>query len=304
MNHPKRLLSKLAAVASVLGAAACGSTNQSQANAPKSAQTTQSTAEQYGNPMGQPGSAETAAPNGASQPAPQTTGGTESYGSQDTVGSGTSPGSMSGTTGTSGNSGMGAASGQSGSESGSPGGSQYGTSGTGAPSTMGGSMDVSTLSDAQFAGVLQTMNQGRIQEALLGQNKGSTADVKRFAREMVTSHRTAQNKESALFARLQLTPADSAVSTQLKADTQNELSTLQSMRGKDFDRSFMDSQVRHLNNALELIDRLIPNVKGSELKSELQSVRTKVDGHLRNAERVQQTVEQGKTNAQPGANPN
>jgi putative membrane protein len=175
---------------------------------------------------------------------------------------------------------------------------------TGAPSTMGESTDVSTLSDAQFAGVLQTMNQGRIQEALLGQNKASSPEVKRFARDMVAAHRTTQNKESALFTRLQITPADSALSNQLKSDTQNELSTLQSMHGKDFERSFMDSQVRHLNNVLELLDRIIPDVRSSELKAEIQGVRTKVDAHLRDAERIQQNLEQGKASAQPKSNPN
>jgi putative membrane protein len=159
---------------------------------------------------------------------------------------------------------------------------------------MGGSMDVSNLSDAQFAGVLQTINQGRIQEAQLGQSKASSPEVKRFAREMVTSHRTAQNKESALFSRLQITPTDSTVSDQLKADTQSDISTLQSMRGKEFDRSFIDSQVRYLNNSLELIDRMTPDVKSSDLKAELQKVRTKVDAHLQDAERVQANLDQAK----------
>lgn len=198
--------------------------------------------------------------------------------------------------------GGGSSGGQSATESG---GSQYSTSGTtGATNTMGGPMDVSSLSDAQFAGVLQTINQGQIQEALLGQNKGSTADVKRFAREAVASHRAAQNKESALFARLQLTPTDSAVSNQIKSDTQNDVSNLQSMHGKDFDRVFMDSQVRQLNSALELVDRIMPDVHSSELKTELQNVRAKVDAHLKDAERVQTTLGQGKTNASPSSNPN
>jgi putative membrane protein len=306
MNHRKSSLSKLAAVASVLGLAACGSTNQSQASAPKSAQATPATPDQYGSATAQAGAGETATSTAAAQPSPSTMGTSET----------TSPGAMSGTTETSGNAQggaeMGAMGAQSGSESGAMhggnGGTRYSPSGTtgamGATNAMGGSTDVSTLSDAQFAGVLQTMNQGRIQEALIGQEKGSSPGVKHFAREMVTSHRTVQNKERALFTRLQLTPADSALSNQLKSDTQNELSALQSMRGKDFDRSFMDSQVRHLNNALELVDRIVPDVKSSELKAELQGVRTKIDGHLKEAERIQQTLEQGTTNAQPGSNPN
>jgi putative membrane protein len=297
MNHPNSSLFKLAAVASILTFAACGSSNQSsQANAPKSAQTASPPAEQYGASMGQPGQGETGA-TGSSQGGPSTGGG-EPSGSQGT-GTGASTSESTDNSGSAPRSTMGGSNGQSGGESGSTygsGGSQYGTSGTtgstGATNTMGGgSMDVSSLSDAQFAGVLQTINQGRIQEALLGQNKGST-DVKRFAREMVTSHRTVQNKESALFTRLQLTPTDSALSNQLKSDTQSDISTLQSMHGRDFDRSFMDSQVRHLNNALELIDRIIPDVKSSDLKSELQNVRTKVDRHLQEAQRIQATLGQ------------
>ncbi len=295
MNHSNSSLSKLAAVASVLALAACGSTNQSsQANAPKSAQTTP---EQYGAPMGQPGAGETGA-TGSTQSGPSaTTGAGETSGSQAT-GTGASASETMDNPGGAPRSTMGS-SGQSGGESGSAygsGGSQYGTSGTtgstGATNTMGGSTDVSSLSDAQFAGVLQAINQGRIQEALLGQNKGSTNDVKRFAREMVGSHRAVQNKESALFTRLELTPTDSALSNQLKTDTQNDISTLQSMHGRDFDRSFMDAQVRHLNSALELIDRIIPAVKSSDLKSELQTVRTKVDRHLQEAQRIQATLGQ------------
>ncbi len=55
MKHVKSL-SKLAAV-SVLGLAACGGgSKQSQPNTPSSAQNTQSTSEQSGSAMGQPGS--------------------------------------------------------------------------------------------------------------------------------------------------------------------------------------------------------------------------------------------------------
>ncbi len=289
MNHPKSSLSKLAAVASVLGLVACGSHNQSQANTPSSAQNTTSTTQPYGTPMGQSGTAESA-PSGSAT-TPSTAAGGNSSGSQGMVGQGTSQDSTSGSTDT-GNaprSTMGTAD-SSGSST-----SPYGTTGsTGATNAMGGSMDVSNLSDAQFAGVLQTINQGRIQEAQLGQSKASSPEVKRFAREMVTSHRTAQNKESALFSRLQITPTDSTVSDQLKADTQSDISSLQSMRGKEFDRSFIDSQVRYLNNSLELIDRMTPDVKSSDLKAELQKVRTKVDAHLQDAERVQANLDQAK----------
>jgi len=173
----------------------------------------------------------------------------------------------------------------------------------GSTNTMGAEsgaiMDVSTLNDAQLAAIVGAINQGEIQESQLAVNKATAADVKRFARDMSTAHREMQAKSTALLSRLQITPADNAVSNQLKSDTQNELSTLQTMRGKDFDRDYIDAQVRNHNKALELLDRITPNVKNAELKAALTNDRPKVEAHLREAERVQQSLQKGTTNAQP-----
>jgi putative membrane protein len=319
MNHLqvqlKTPLSRFAALA-VVCLSACGGSNQSQANTPQSTQAYPSSSDQYGSAMGQPQT------NGMNQPGmsggtPQQNsmnGGTGSYESQSggSPGSapGTSPGAMPESSGSNGSpSTVGTASEHDSSYGGAgsmAGASQPGGTGTtggagtmGATSAMGGTADVSNLSDAQVAGVLQTINQGATQEAQLAQSKASMPEVKRFARDMMTTHRSVQTKENALFSRLQVTPTDSAASNQLRSDTQNQLTTLQSMKGKDFDQSFMDAQVRHHNDALDLIDRMSPNVKSSELKSELQSMRSKVDARLREAERIQQSIGQGKTNTQP-----
>jgi putative membrane protein len=173
----------------------------------------------------------------------------------------------------------------------------------GVTNPMGGVMDVSTLNDAQFAAIIQAINQGEIQEAQLAMVKGTSPDVKRLARDMMTAHRDMQNKTTALLARLQITPADNAVSTQLKTDTQSEIETLQSMRGKDFDRDYVDAQVRNHNKALELLDRMTPNMRNAELKSAMTNDRAKVEAHLRQAERVQEALTRGNANPQPGSAP-
>jgi len=161
-------------------------------------------------------------------------------------------------------------------------------------------MDVSSLNDAQLAAVIQAMNEGEIQAAQLAQNKASSAQVKRFAHDMLTAHRDMMNQYTALLARLQITPMHNAISNQLKTDAQTEMSTLQGVRGKDFDRAYVDAQVRDHNKALELIDRILPNVKNSEMKSSLQSARSKVEAHLRHAEQLQQDLQTGTTNTQGG----
>jgi putative membrane protein len=280
MKQFKSSMSKLAAVASVLGLAACGGSQPAQPASPsQAAQAGQSSSDQYGSTMGQ-----------------QSTPGSEMEGpkaeSPGTNAPGAETGSTSGMTG-GGQSGMGTAgSTQTGNAP------QTGTTGTtgmtgtsGAPNTMGGSsMDVSNLNDAQVAAVLQALNASEIQQAQLAMSKAKSPDVKRFAQKMLMAHREMQTTQATLLTRVHITPSDNAVSNQLKSDTQNEMTTLQSLSGRDFDRDYIDAQVRGHNHALELIDHMAPNVQNSEFRTDLQNARPKIEQHLKDAERIQQRL--------------
>ncbi|MGH7271576.1 MAG: DUF4142 domain-containing protein, partial [Polyangiaceae bacterium] len=168
---------------------------------------------------------------------------------------------------------------------------------TGVTNPMGG-MDVSNLSDPQVAAVVYAINQGEIASAQLAEAKASSSEVKRFAQHMAAAHRDMMNKDRALWARLQIIPSDNAASNQLKSDSKSEVSALQGMRGKSFDRDYVDAQVRDHNNALELLDRVTPNVKNAEFKAQLGRAQSIVEAHLREAERLQQTMQNGSTNMQ------
>jgi putative membrane protein len=294
MNHFKSSLSTVGAVAVLLGTVACGESQQQPAQAPVGSTTEYAQQSppapspeptgQYGSAMGQPQEAAPAQPpmTGASgqlnpqsgqgqmgQPSDQTP--QPQYGQQ----YGTPPPSQ-----------------------GSPppmgGGSQMG-----APSAMGGSMDVSSLGDGQLAAVIQAIHQDQMQEAQLAEQRATSPELKRYARDMVTSHRNIMNENQSVLSQAQITPSDNAVSQQLRTDAQNEMSTLEGLRGRDFDHEYLDSQIRDHNKAIELVDRIIPNIKSPQLKAHLQNVRMRLEGHLREAERIQQKMQQGSTNKQP-----
>jgi putative membrane protein len=291
MNQFKISLSKFAAVASVLGLTACGG-GQSQPNTPSSAQ---SSSDQYGSTMTQRNNGEGTQSSPSSQ-APSTSG-TDSPATQGNTGSGANN-EYAGPNGTTGGAQSGSAYGQSGSsQSGSS--QSSGTTGmTGTTNTLGSSMDTSSLNDAQVAAVVHALNLGEIQQAQVAVSKAKSPEVKRFAQHMLSDHRDMQSKDAALLSRLQITPSDNSVSNQLKTDAQNELSTLQSATGKDFDRDYIDAQVRAHNQALELIDRMMSSVKSPELRAQLQKARPKIEDHMREAERIQQALQQGTTSKQ------
>jgi putative membrane protein len=171
----------------------------------------------------------------------------------------------------------------------------------GVTNQMAGPVDLSSLSDAQFAAIIQAVNAGEIQEAQLAMSKARSPDVKRFARDMAAAHRDMQNKATALLVRLQIAPSDNAVSNQLMSDAQGEISTLQTLRGKNFDRDYIDAQVRNHNKALELLDRITPSMKNAELKAALIAVRPKIEAHLREAERVELTLQKSANDPRPGS---
>ncbi|MDP9000902.1 MAG: DUF4142 domain-containing protein [Myxococcota bacterium] len=172
---------------------------------------------------------------------------------------------------------------------------QAGQNVTGATNAMGAdhSPEPSSLDDGQIAAAAQAINDGEIQEAALAETKASSADVKGFARQMATDHRAILNKVNATLSRQKITPSDSWMSTQLKSDAQSELATLKSQTSNDFDREYVDAQVRGHQHALDLIDRMLPAVKSAELKAQLQAARPIVALHLRHAEGMQQTLQQG-----------
>jgi putative membrane protein len=160
----------------------------------------------------------------------------------------------------------------------------------GPAAATGTTTDISGLSDAQIAAVLEAIHQGEIRQGQLASTHATSQSVKRFATHMMAAHRAMLGRETAILSRAQITPSDNAVSNQLKSDGRAQLSTLQAMRGREFDRAYVDAQVRGHTDALEVIDRILPNLRNPDLKNDLQNARPHVEEHLREAERLQQEL--------------
>jgi putative membrane protein len=266
MHHFKSSSSTWVAVAAVLGLAGCS--HQQQASQPPTTYVESNPApEQTGSAMGQPGA------SGATSGQPQGAG--EVSGAR--PGGSTATGDMGGMQGST---------------------TQYGSSSRASTITKGGSSDVTSLNDGQLAAVIVAIHQGEIQQATLAQSKAKSPDVRKLATQLATSHQTALAKDQMLFSQLQITPTDNAISQQLTSDVQNQMSTLQSLRGRDFDRDFVDQQIKAHNEALELIDRMMPSAKNPQLKANLLALRPKLQDHLQQVQAVQQKLQQGSASSQ------
>ncbi len=142
--------------------------------------------------------------------------------------------------------------------------------------------------DAQIAHIVVTANQVDIDAGKLAAKKASSAEVRQFGSQMVTDH-TAVNKEaSALVKKLKVKPQANATSTSLKKGGQENVAQLNKVKGKAFDKAYVDHEVTYHEAVIETVDKtLLPSAKNEELKALIEKVRPTLVQHLDHAKTLQ-----------------
>ena len=146
--------------------------------------------------------------------------------------------------------------------------------------------------DAQIVGIVTTADQIDISYAKLALSKTNNKQVRDFAQQMITDHTSVQNSVNGIAAKLNVTPADSGTSNSLNAQAQQMMQKLQGLRGKAFEKAYIDNEVTYhqaVINATKTV--LIPSAQNAELKSALEGATPLFEGHLQHAERVQSAIE-------------
>jgi putative membrane protein len=184
---------------------------------------------------------------------------------------------------------------------GSPlGGSDSALSQAGQTATAPPPKPVEKLTDAEIVAVTTTANAGEIEMAELAKKKAVSPDVKNYAVMMITQHKDLENKDKQLETKAKIKPAESDTSKSLKSDVDSTISSLKNQKGKEFDKSYMDAQVKAHHDRLDMYDnKLLPNAQNDELKKRLTESRTHVANHLAKAEEIQQKLENPTTGTKP-----
>jgi putative membrane protein len=145
--------------------------------------------------------------------------------------------------------------------------------------------------DAQIAHIVVTANQVDIDAGKLAQQQGSNAEVKAFGKQMVTDHTGVNQQAAALAGKLGVKPEDNATSQSLKSGGDANVKHLKTLKGREFDKAYVDQEVTYHQAVLDAIDKtLIPNAKNAELKALIVKVRPAIDAHLQHAKMLQGKV--------------
>jgi putative membrane protein len=148
------------------------------------------------------------------------------------------------------------------------------------------------LSEEQILGVLQVANAGEIEQGKLAQTKAKDTRVKKLATMMIKDHAESQKSGMTVAKKTNLKPEPSPTSQSLQSDASAATTTLQAETGADFDKGYVDTQVKEHQKLLDMIDqKLIPSATNADLKAHLTEVRAAVAMHLQHAQDLQKEMQ-------------
>jgi len=141
------------------------------------------------------------------------------------------------------------------------------------------------LTDDQILYILHAANLGEVDQARVAQKKAHDARVKRFAAMMVKDHGDADARGNDVAKQINASLAPSDVSNRLESNAKQLSVAINAEKGgKEFDRTYIQAQVKEHRDVLDAIDRdLLPAAQSQAVKELLETMRPKIDSHLREA---------------------
>ena len=145
--------------------------------------------------------------------------------------------------------------------------------------------------DAQIAHIVVTANQVDIDAGKVAQSKAKSPEVKAFGKQMVTDHSGVNKQATALVTKLGVKPEDNPTSQSLKQGGVDNVKKLNTLKGAEFDKAYVEHEVAYHQAVLDAIDKtLLPNAKNAELKALIEKVRPNIKAHLDHAKHMQASL--------------
>jgi len=138
--------------------------------------------------------------------------------------------------------------------------------------------------DPEIAHIVVTADAVDVEAGKLAEKMSKNKEVKKFAKQMVTDHTAVNKQASDLAKKLHVLPQDNATSKSLKEGGDANIAKLKTLKGKEFDKEYVDHEVAYHQAVLDTIDKtLIPNAQNAELKGLIEKVRPAIQAHLEHA---------------------
>jgi putative membrane protein len=144
-----------------------------------------------------------------------------------------------------------------------------------------------TMSNSEIFGVLDTINHSEIDAGNLAREKATAPEVRLFASRMVSEHQRMMEDMNELVQRMDVQPQKPALAFTLNDTHQGMMEELRDKSGSDFDKAYIEYQVKMHEQAVDLVKNAADEVDNFSLKKHLREARPELYSHLDSAQSIQ-----------------
>jgi putative membrane protein len=148
------------------------------------------------------------------------------------------------------------------------------------------------LTDDQILQVTRTANSAEVAQAQLAHRKSRDARVQRLAAVTIRDQEEEDTQGAAIAKKVSLRPDESPQSIEIESQTGGTMRNLKVQTGDDFNKAYVDAQVRQNRTVLGLIEgKLLPESTAPDLRTYLQRMKSSTEDHLDNALALREQLE-------------
>lgn len=156
--------------------------------------------------------------------------------------------------------------------------------------TSAAAAPAASLSDPNIVYLLDQANASDSARGHLAATKGTSADVKSFAKMMMGEHHALRQAGQQLAKKLNVTP-QAPPNDQSETQARTEMDSLNAMaKGKAWDKAYIDYEVTYHQALKETATKALGAAQNQELKDLIQKAAPVVQKHLDRAIQVQQKL--------------
>ncbi len=147
------------------------------------------------------------------------------------------------------------------------------------------------LTDANIVYLLDRANMLDSAGGAIAATKGTSAEVRSFAKDMMRDHHTLRKQGADLAKKLGVTPMAPA-----NDDSQAQMDKTMALyngaaKGKDFDKAYIDNEVTYHKAVLATATAGMAAAQNADLKNMIQKAAPAVQAHLDHAEKIQSKMQ-------------
>src|SRR5688572_6737033 len=148
------------------------------------------------------------------------------------------------------------------------------------------------LDDPTIVAIFDAANTADIETGELAARQGNSKQVRDFGAMLVRDHKMVRQQGRDLAKKLGVTPTPPADDASAKAHA-DAMSTLRSQQGADFDRAFLEHEVKFHQDVIDAVETtLLPSIQNADVRALVVKVAPAFRAHMMAAQKLEKQLAQ------------